>query len=65
MKKYLLLILAAFFLSQAAFAGTPKISVKESHWEFGAIPQDAKVHHEYWIKNVGDDTLRIVSVKPG
>jgi hypothetical protein len=59
-----ILLFIAFGAAKAA-AGKPQIQIPEKHWEFGLMPQDARVHHGYWIKNIGDDTLRIVSVKPG
>jgi hypothetical protein len=61
-KTIALLALAAFLpaLSSAA----PKIEVPELDWDFGKVPKAGSFSHPYWIKNVGDDTLR-VSVKPG
>jgi len=64
-KRIILLLLVTAFMALTSYAGKPKIQVPESHWEFGLMPQDAKVHHGYWVKNIGDDTLRIISVKPG
>jgi len=56
--------LLAAVLCSTVFAGA-KISVPEKEWDFGAVPQQSTVSHEYWIKNIGDDTLRNIVVKPG
>jgi hypothetical protein len=60
-------ILAAAFvvgLSRLAFA-EPKIEILEPRWDFGHVPQQSVLTHDYWIKNIGTDTLKIVRVKPG
>jgi hypothetical protein len=43
----------------------PKIFLPEEEWDFGYIPQGATVSHFFKIKNIGDDTLQIVKVRPG
>lgn len=45
--------------------GGPKANIPEKHWDFGNVPQNSTISHAYWIKNIGDDTLKIISVKPG
>ena len=52
------------FLPQSK-AGSPKISLSETFWNFGRTPQHSRVSHTFWIKNMGSDTLRIRKVKPG
>jgi hypothetical protein len=37
----------------------------ETTWDFGKIPTNSAVSHTFWIKNVGTDTLKILSVRPG
>lgn len=56
-------IFAALPLTVAV--ATPKIVVPETHWDYGNVPQNATLSHDYVVKNVGDDTLRITDVKPG
>jgi hypothetical protein len=46
-------------------AGPPKISFSETLWNFGRTPQNSRVSHTFWIKNIGGDTLRIIKVEPG
>ncbi len=63
-KMTILALIFLLILSSIVFAG-PKISVPEKDWDFGNIPQNSIARHAYWILNIGDDTLRILSVKPG
>ncbi len=64
MKKLLLVTFIVMGLASIAVAG-PKISVPQTHWNLGKVPQNCSVNHTYWIKNIGDDTLKNISVKPG
>jgi len=41
-----------------------KIFVANTAWDWGYMPKGIKVSHIYKIQNVGEDTLRIASVKP-
>jgi len=59
---WLVAILAC--MSAIAWAG-PKIAVPETHWDYGNVPQNALLVHGYIVKNIGDDTLHIIDVKPG
>jgi hypothetical protein len=42
-----------------------KIELSEESWYFGFLPTNVKVQHNYWIRSVGSDTLRILKVLPG
>jgi hypothetical protein len=43
----------------------PVLSIFEDAFDFGQVPQQAKVSHIFWLHSTGDDTLRIESVSPG
>jgi hypothetical protein len=43
----------------------PRIAVSAESFDFGRVPQGASISHIFWIKNVGEDTLRITDIKPG
>ncbi|HOP07017.1 MAG TPA: hypothetical protein PLF13_06975 [candidate division Zixibacteria bacterium] len=43
----------------------PLLTVPEKSFDFGYVPQNAKISHTFWLHSSGDDTLKIVSVKPG
>jgi hypothetical protein len=64
MKKSLLIASILLGLTSIALAG-PKVMIPKTHWDFGKAPQNCPVTHAYWIKNVGDDTLKNIVVKPG
>jgi len=57
--------IGAILLLPHSKAGPPKISLSETVWNFGRMPQNSRVSHTFWIKNIGGDTLRIIKVKPG
>ncbi|HBC47429.1 MAG TPA: hypothetical protein DEO84_03635 [candidate division Zixibacteria bacterium] len=45
--------------------GSPRIFVPETHWDYGNVPQNSVLTHDYLIRNTGNDTLNIIDVKPG
>jgi len=59
----LVVILTVFLVAQAM--ALPKMFLPEEDFDFGFVPQDSKVSHVFWIKSVGEDTLKILNVKPG
>lgn len=64
MRSLLSATLILLLLPVATMAG-PKILMPETRWDYGDVPQNSTLSHAYWIKNIGDDTLKIVNVKPG
>lgn len=64
MKKAVLIFAIVMGVAALAFAD-PKIVIPEQTWDFGYVPQQGTFTHDYWIKNVGTDTLRIIKVRPG
>lgn len=61
----LFLFLFSFSLAERKSSIGPKILLPEKEWDFGYIPQNAAVSHFFTIKNIGDDTLQIIKVRPG
>ncbi len=57
------LMLVLLFASQAS--ALPKMFLPVEKFDFGFVPQNSKISHVFWIKSVGDDSLKILSVKPG
>jgi hypothetical protein len=49
----------------AIILADPKILVPEQKWDFGHVPQHGTYTHDYVVKNVGTDSLKIIKVKPG
>ncbi len=50
-----------------AFTGqtAPRLTIMESSFDFGYIPQQSKVAHTFWLFSTGDDDLEILNVVPG
>lgn len=68
MQKPLLVITIVFILAlllAAQVLAVPKMVIPNDTFNFGFAPQSAKVSHVFWLKSVGDDTLKILDVKPG
>ncbi|MGB8657635.1 MAG: DUF1573 domain-containing protein [Candidatus Zixiibacteriota bacterium] len=64
-----LLWLFILFAAMSAFGqkkepSPAKISFSETLWDFGHVPKTGIVSHTYWIKNIGQDSLTIVKVRP-
>jgi hypothetical protein len=64
MKNWIWTIALILGINGVLFAA-PKILVPETSWDFGHVPQNSVLTHDYWIKNIGTDTLKIIKVKPG
>jgi hypothetical protein len=60
-----LVMLTLIFLLVSSAMALPKMFLPQEEFNFGFVPQDSKVSHVFWIKSVGEDSLIIVSVKPG
>jgi len=52
-------------LNASAPRSGPKIELSEESWYFGFLPTNVKVQHNYWLRSVGTDTLRIIKVESG
>ena len=50
MRKLTLIFAIVMALSALAF-GDPKIFVPEKTWDFGHVPQNGTLSHDYWVKN--------------
>ncbi len=53
--------LAAIAMVQAA----PRLVMPETTFNFGYVPQNAKISHEFWLYSKGEDSLHILKVVPG
>ncbi len=59
-----MIVLLILILQGPAFAG-PKLKLSEVEFDFGNVPQMAKISHDFWLYSIGDDTLKILKVSPG
>ena len=42
-----------------------RLDLRERVFDFGIVPREAKVVHDFVLKNVGNDTLKILDIKAG
>jgi len=52
-------------LMAASAMAAPRMIIPESSFDFGFVPQQAKVSHTFWLKSAGTDMLKITKVVPG
>lgn len=48
-----------------AASAAPRLVIPETNFNFGYVPQNAKVTHVFWLLSKGEDTLQILKVIPG
>ena len=63
--KRILLVLVIMLVIGGSASADPQIFIPEPYFDFGNVPQKSAIKHDYVIKNIGTDTLRITRVKPG
>ncbi len=49
----------------AVLLAASKLEVKESKFNFGYIPQNCNITHNFWFISAGEDTLKINKIKTG
>jgi len=59
------ILLAGVIGFTAVAEAGPQLQVKEATFDFGRVPQNRILKHDFWLKSVGDDTLRILRLWPG
>lgn len=67
-----LILLGVFFfgfcvlvLAQKEKLSKARIFLPDTRWNFGYVPKGSSVSHTFKVKNIGQDTLIIVRVRPG
>lgn len=58
------IVVLTLLMTGTALAGS-KVEVKSTDFNFGRVIQHAQVSHLFWIKSVGEDTLRVTKIIPG
>lgn len=43
----------------------PRLAIPDSFFNFGLAPQHSKISHVYWLYSTGDETVKILEIKPG
>ncbi|KPK77288.1 MAG: hypothetical protein AMJ89_02720 [candidate division Zixibacteria bacterium SM23_73] len=57
--------LYALVLAQKEKLSKARIFLPDTRWDFGYIPKGGSVSHVFKVRNIGEDTLIIVRVRPG
>lgn len=66
MKKTTLLFGALLILlGTTQVFSAPRLTMPESVFNFGYVPQNSKISHDFWLHSTGDDSLKILKVVPG
>lgn len=45
--------------------GGPNLTIDNPDFDFGFVPQHAKISHIFWLYSTGDSTLKITKIVPG
>ncbi len=59
------ILIAGLTALAATSSAAPRLVLEESEFDFGYVPQNAKVSHLFVLKSDGDDSLKITKVVPG
>ncbi len=63
--KFLALFAFCLFLLPGLVYAQPKLTIPNSIFDFGYVPQNSEISHVFWLHSTGSDSLKIISVKPG
>lgn len=61
----LLSLLIGVVLAFGTASAAPTLVIPNETFDFGFVPQQSEISHEFWLHSVGDDSLRILKVVPG
>ncbi len=63
--KFLALFSFCLLLLPGMVFAQPKLTIPDSIFDFGFVPQNSGISHVFWLHSTGTETLKILSVKPG
>jgi hypothetical protein len=58
-------VLVGTMLLAGAALGAPRMTIPETEFDFGYVPQNSPIAHIFWLHSTGDDSLKIMKVSPG
>ncbi len=58
-------LLTVVICSASAVIAAPRMVLEETTFNFGYVPQNAKISHDFWLLSKGEDSLIILKVVPG
>jgi hypothetical protein len=56
---------AVLLLAAGSALAAPELTIPKTSFDFGFVPQNASISHSFWLYSTGDDTLKVVRVRPG
>lgn len=59
------LLLLVVLIAASAVMAAPRLVLPETTFNFGYVPQNAKISHDFWLYSKGEDSLHILKVVPG
>lgn len=65
MKKQFRLALVFTVFAVLSVEAAPRLTMDNSTFDFGYVPQNSAISHDFWLKSAGTDTLKILKVVPG
>ena len=57
--------MAMVLMTVSTIFAQPHLTINEPVFDFGFVPQNAKISHTFLLESTGSDTLEITNVKPG
>ncbi len=63
--KLTILLILIMLLTGSLIQAQAKLTLPESSFDFGNVPQHSTISHDFWIHSTGIDTLKITEVRPG
>ena len=61
----LILIMVSVLVLAGMAVSAPRLTIAESTFNFGFVPQHSKISHDFWLVSTGEDELKILKVVPG
>lgn len=58
-------VLLVALVAIVAVNAAPRLVMPETTFNFGYVPQNAKISHDFWLYSKGEDSLHILKVVPG
>jgi hypothetical protein len=59
------MVIICLSLTPHITSAQPKLTIPDSIFDFGYVPQNSEISHVFWLHSTGSETLKILNVKPG
>lgn len=60
-----IMLVGTLVLTISTAEAAPKMMIEDAEFDFGYVPQNAKISHKFTLKSIGTDSVKIVKVTPG